>query len=251
MLPGRRLAIPGAKREPPSMPRRLDSVNTGGYVEAIEVDESELEAVLGMLGITDARKAEAARNRVYRALEDLATAHSHTAKAKPIREDLRDLEKLHGATNPEVITAPLQHAIEAIESIRSDNPVVYKRLKSLFSNRQLHESLSAMQDAEEAIFAIGRNFSEAASKLTDEIRSEDGRGRPRDDAAFKFARSLHRIWRDFTGRSTSRQNTPDGERNPFGDFVEAAGKLIERDFYGQHVARQAHDAHRKQPDGEN
>ena len=78
MLPGFRLAVPGARRELPPMPRRLDSVNQGGYVEAIEVVESELEAVVGMLGITDARESEAARKRIYHALEHFQTARAHT-----------------------------------------------------------------------------------------------------------------------------------------------------------------------------
>ncbi len=233
------------------MPRPLDSVNQGGYVEAIEVVESELEAVVGMLGITDAQQSEAAREQIIVVLEDLKTARVHTAKAKPIRDDLRDLEELGDATNPELITAPLQHAIEAIESIRSDNPALYQRLKWLFPNRQLHDSLSTIQDAEEAIFAIGRNFGEALPKLMDEVRSEDGRGRPRDDAAFKFALSLYRIWRRFTGRPTSRQNAFGRKRDPFGDFVDAAGKLIGPDFKGHYIARQVHEALRESPSGEN
>ena len=232
------------------MPRRLDSVNLGGYVEAIDVVDSELEAVVDRLGVNDAQESEAAREQIIVALEDLKTARVHTAKAKPIRDDLRDLKKLRDATNPELTTAPLQRAIEAIESIRSDNPALYQRLKWLFPNRQLHNSLSAIQDSEEAIFAIGRSFSEALPKLMDEIRSEDGRGHPRKTAAFKFALSLHHIWRDFTGRPTSRQNAFGRERDPFGDFVEAAGKLIEPDFNGHDIARQVHDALRQPPSGE-
>jgi hypothetical protein len=85
--------------------------------------------------------------------EDLKTARSRTVKAKPIRDDLRELEELRDVMAPELINAPIQRAIEAIESIRSDNSALYGRLKLLFSNRQLRDSLSAIQDAEEAIFA--------------------------------------------------------------------------------------------------
>ena len=60
------------------MPRRLDSVNQGGFVEAIDVDESELEAVVGMLGFSDAQKSETARDQIYRALEFFQTARSHS-----------------------------------------------------------------------------------------------------------------------------------------------------------------------------
>jgi hypothetical protein len=56
------------------MPRRLESVNQCGYVEAIDVVESQLEAVVDMLGITDARESEIARKRIWLALEDLKTA---------------------------------------------------------------------------------------------------------------------------------------------------------------------------------
>ncbi len=87
------------------MPRRLDSVNQGGYVEATDVVESELEAVVGKLGITEARESEAARDRIHLALEDLKTGRSQTVKAKTIREDLRDLEELTEVTNPELMTA--------------------------------------------------------------------------------------------------------------------------------------------------
>ncbi len=66
------------------MPRRLDSVNQGGFVEAIDVVESELKAVVGMLGITDARQSEIARDRIYAALEDLKTARSRTVKARRV-----------------------------------------------------------------------------------------------------------------------------------------------------------------------
>ena len=51
------------------MPRRLDSVNQGGYVEAIDIVERDLEAVVAMLDIADARKLEAARVQIVGALD--------------------------------------------------------------------------------------------------------------------------------------------------------------------------------------
>ncbi len=248
MLPGFRWTVPGALREPSSMPRRLDSVNQGGFVEAIDVDESELEAVIGMLGITDARQSEIARDRIYAALEDLKTARSRTVKAKTIREDLRDLEELAEVTNSERMTAPLRRAIDVLESLGANNPVLHRRLKWLIPGRQLRDRITSLQETEEAIFAIGREINTRISVLADEIGSEDGRGRPADTAALKFASSLYDIWCEFTEGHTSRQNAPDRQKDPFGDFVDAAGKLIDPDFKGHHIARQIHEARR--PSGE-
>ena len=89
------------------------------------------------------------------------------------------------------------------------------------------------------------------SELADEFASEDGRRRPADYVALKFASSLYRIWVEFTGRPRSRQNALDRQKDPFGDFVESAGKLIEPDFKGHHVARQIHEASRQPPSGDN
>ena len=87
------------------MPRRLDSVNQGGhYVEAIDVVESDLDAVVAMLGITDAQRSQAARDQIYTQLEDLQTARSRTAKTGTIREDLHALQQLEKATDSEWMT---------------------------------------------------------------------------------------------------------------------------------------------------
>ena len=224
------------------MPRRLDSVNQGGYVEAIDVVDSELEFVVDMLDITDARQSEIARDRIYAALEDLKTARSRTAKAKTIREDLRDLVELAEVTNSERMTAPLRRTTDVLESLEANNPVLHRRLKWLFPGRQLRDRITSLQEAEEATFAIGREINTRISVLADEIGSEDGRGRPADTAALKFASSLYDIWCEFTEGHTSRQNAPDRQKDPFGDFVEAAGKLIDPDFKGHHLARQIHEA---------
>ena len=250
MLPGFRWTVPGALREPSSMPRRLDSVNQGGYVEAIDVVDSELESVVDMLDITDARQSEIARDRIYAALEDLKTARSRTVKARTIREDLRDLEELAEVTDSERMTAPLRRATDVLESLEANNAVFHRRLKSLIPGRQFRDRITSLQEAEEAIFAIGREINTKISVLADEVRSEDGRGRPTDTAALKFASSLYDIWCEFTEGHTSRQNTPGREKDPFGDFVEAAGKLIDPDFKGHHLARQIHEARRQPPSGE-
>ena len=164
------------------MPRRLNSVNQGGhYVEAIDVVESELEAVVSMLGITDAQESETARRQIYALLEDLKTAQSRTAMAKTIREELRDLGKLTKATDPERMTERLRLALDALEKLRESNPVLRQRLKWVTPQHRLHDQISALKDAEDAIFAIGRQLSDGISQLKDEIGSEDGRGRPSDE----------------------------------------------------------------------
>jgi hypothetical protein len=232
------------------MPRRLDSVNQGGYVEPIEVDGSELEAVVGMLGITEARESEAARKRIYLALEDLKTARSRTVKARPTPEDRRDLKELAELTNPDTMTAPLQRAADALESLRTDNPVLHRRLKWLFPRQQLRDRITSLQEVEEAAFAIGRELEIKISALADEIRSEKGSGRPPDLAAFAFGHRLYDIWVEYTEGRTSRQNAADRPKDPFGDFVEAAGRLIDPDFKGHYLARRVHEARHRPPSGE-
>lgn len=231
------------------MPRRLDSVNQDGYVEAIDVVESELQTVVAMLGITDARKLKAARVQIVGALEDLKTARARTAKAKPIREDLQHIEHLAKVTDPEWITEHLRLALDALERLRETNPVLHQRLKWLMPRRRLRDLTTSLQEAEESIYVIGQEISTKISALKDGISSEDGRGRPVDHAALAFASSLYEIWVEFTGRGTSRQNTPERKKDPFGDFVDAAGKLIEPDFKGHYLARQIHEAHRRPPSG--
>lgn len=231
------------------MPRRLDSVNQGGFVEAIDVAESELKKVVAMLGITNAQKSEAARDQIYARLEDLKTARARTAKAKPIREDLQDLERLAKVTDPEWITERLRGALDALEPLREANPVLHQRLEGLPPRKQLHDRITALREAEEKIFVIGREISTKISTLKDEFDSEDGRGRSPDHAALKFASGLYKIWVEFTERGTSRQNALGREKDPFGDFVDAAGKLIYPGFIGHHVAREIHDASRPLPSG--
>ena len=233
------------------MPRRLSSVNEGGhYVEVIDVVESEFEAVVSMLEITDAQESETARRQIYASLEDLKTDRARIAKAKPIREDLQDLEQLAKATDPEWVTERLHLALDAIESLQKSNPVLHRRLKWATPQHRLRDQMTALREADEAIVPICREISDRISALKDEIDSEDGRGRRPDEAALKFASGLYVIWVEFTGRPTSRQNAPVRQKDPFGDFVDAAGKLIEPDFKGHYIARQVHEAHRQPTSGE-
>ena len=77
------------------MPKHLDSVDPGGYVEPIDVAESDLQAVVDGLGLTDTREAKEARNQIYTALEDLDTAAVRTVKAKTV-DDEREWEREAG-----------------------------------------------------------------------------------------------------------------------------------------------------------
>ncbi len=66
------------------MPRHFDSVDPGGYVEPIDVAESDLQVVVDRLGLTDGRQAKEARNQIYAALEDLKTNAVRTVRAKTV-----------------------------------------------------------------------------------------------------------------------------------------------------------------------
>jgi hypothetical protein len=230
------------------MPRRLNSVNQGGhYVEAIDVVESELEAVVSMLGITDAQEPETARRQIHARLEDLKTDRARTVMVKTVPEDLQDLEQLAKATDPGWVTERLHFALE---SLQKSNPVLHRRLKWAAPQHRLRDQMTALRDADEAIIPICREISDRISALKDEICSEDGRGRRADEGARAFASRLYVIWVEFTARGTSRQNALYRKKDPFGDFVDAAGKLIEPGFKGRHLARKIHEAHRQQPSGE-
>lgn len=232
------------------MSRLLDSVNQCGYVEEIDVDESEFETVVAMLGLTDAEKLEAARHRIHGRLEDLKTARSRTVKAGTISEDVRDLEQLAKFTNPAWVSERLNGALDAFESFKAGNLVLHRRLESLFGGRKLHDLFTAFQQAEEVISFTGQEIGSAISMLKGQFDWEDGRGRPSDHAARRFASSLYQIWVEFTAGRTSRQNAFGREKDPFGDFVDAAGKLIEPDFKGHYHARQIHEASRQSPNGD-
>ena len=226
------------------MKRRLDSVIRSGYVEAIDIVESDLEAVVKMLEITDAPQSQMARDRIYSRLEDFQTARARTATADTIREDIRTLERLAEALDPERLAERVRPALDSLDTLRETNPVLHRRLEWTAPRNRLHDRFVSLQDAEETIYAVGREICERISTVKEEFTTEDGRGRPADLSGRKFASSLYDIWVEFTDRGTSRQNAPDRQKDPFGDFVEAAGKLIDPDFKGHHLAREIHEARR-------
>ena len=90
-----------------SMPKHLDSVDPGGYVEPIDVAESDLQAAVDMLGLTDAQKDKPAPTQIYTALEDLEADTVRTVRAKTVDDDLRDLDELAKVASPETMTAPI------------------------------------------------------------------------------------------------------------------------------------------------
>ncbi len=232
------------------MPRRLDSVNQGGYVEEIRVDEGQLDRVVAMLGLTDPQRTEAARYRIFGRLEDLKTARSRTAKVKPIRTDTRDLNDLRKAMDLKQIKDNPCRAQDALESLRTSNPVLHRRLQSELRRHGFHVRLMAVEHGADPIEPIANEIILSIESLKEQIREEDGRGASTDYPSRAFASALFSIWTEFTGRGTSRQNAFDRERDPFGDFVDAAGKLIEPDFNGHHVARQIHEASRDEVEAE-
>ena len=226
------------------MTRPIQTVNQGGFVEAIDIVEGELDEVVRMLEIDDAETSAMARHRIVSALEDLKTDRVRTVIPKTIREDRRDLRKLAKVGDPETTSKPLRHLLEAIESLEASNPALLARIAEQLRPQHLRSWKRALQDAEERAFAVGREISASVEDLSAEIDAEDGRGRPTDLAARRFASRLYSIWREFSVRPTSRQNAPERPKDLFGDFVQAAGRLVEPDFKGRHVAREIHEASR-------
>ena len=220
------------------------------YVEPISVSESELERVTGLLGLKDVEQRDRARSRIYSALEDLQTARVHDVRPKPSRDDLRDLADLASIFDMTSFSASLQRGIETLETLRTKNPVLYQRLSRLFRRPSLYDQLHDLERIEEAAFAISRTIHDNVDQLSREIEVEDRRGRPADFAARHFAEQMRRVWVEFTGRGTSRQGAYGREKEPFGDFVDAAGKLIDSDFKGHYLAREVHDASRDSASGE-
>ena len=227
------------------MPRRLDFVFLGGYVEPIDVDEDKLNDVVAMLGITDLERAAAARDRICsrRGPQDGAVA---TERAHPIRSDLQDLKKLEEVVNSKQLEENRRRALDALESLRSTNPVLLQRLQWALRPRRIHDLVSAIERGAEPIEGLAHEVSAAIAALKGELGAEDGRGAPSDVPARRFASSLFRIWTEFTGRGTSRHNAQGRERYPFGDFVDAAGKLIDPNFNGHYAARWVHETSREE-----
>lgn len=225
------------------MPRPLKSVTQCGYVDAIHVDDSQLDAVVNLLQIGDDRRLEV-RDFIYRRLEDFKTARSRTFRAKGVSEDLQDLEILAAFMEPERMAEQLHPALDALESLRTTNLVLYERLQRVFRPHRIENRIASVERGELSAEELGQEFSTKIALLTQAIESEDGRGRPMDRAALRLASSLYRLWKEVTGRGTAKHKATGREKYPFGEFVEAAGRLIEPDFNGQHAASEIHDANR-------
>lgn len=232
------------------MPRSLGSVNKGGYAAPLHVADQALDALLSMMNITDTHQAQAARDRIVLALENFKTARINTAPVKTIREDSRDLRNLEKATSPDVVTALVRQAIDRLELLRTDNPVLHQRLKRLLREPSLLDRIRSLAEAEETIYGITREINTALSTLAVEIKAEDGRGRPSDPADCALASALYTIWTAFTDRGTAQQNASDRPKRPFGDFVDVAGRLVDPGFNGHHVAREIHKNHRQARSGD-
>ena len=224
------------------MPRALDSINKGGFVEEVSIDEREFKVVLGLLEIESTERSEHAAAQLRMALEDFQTARNRTVRAKSIRDDLRDLKALTRAVDPDDKKTPIGRALEALASIAAENPVLHRRLKWKLGSQQLREWAHGLQTLGEPDVTTNATILPKLRALAAEIQEEDGRGRPTDDPARAFASRLSVIWHEYTGRGTSRQNRPTQEKDPFGDFVDAAGKLIDPTFKGHHQARAVHEA---------
>jgi hypothetical protein len=228
------------------MQRALPSVHRDGYVVPIEVDEEALKPVVAMLGIEDEARKAVARDQIYHLLEDLQTAHARTAYAGTTRDDKRALDRLLKFADPERMTAGLRASLDVLEPLRTSNPVLHRRIQQRLFAFRIEKAIRDLHEAESTIFGIGRELSAAIAAVRVAIKSEDGRGRPQKSPDLSFAGRLHGVWVEFTGRGTSRQSAFGREKDPFGDFVHAAGRLIDPEFDGHYVARQAHDA-RKPP----
>ncbi|GEM_PF-6175928 len=226
------------------MPRRIDSVVLPGYIEPVDIDEHALDTVVAMLEVADDERAAQARASISRSLKDLATRQAHTVRAERVKQDRADLNELATVTNAQRLSEQVGLAVDQLESLRERNPVLFARLEGVFGGAELHEWLEKLASADHFLAGFGQTIERGVSALVDEFESENRRGRPPKHPERAFASSLHRIWAEFTGRGTSRQNAFDRERDPFGDFVDAAGKLIDPEFKGHDHARQIHEAAR-------
>lgn len=223
------------------MPRRKDSVVLPGYVRSINIDDESLDAVVAMLEIEGEKSIVQARARIMQCLENLATRQVRTVRPATLGQDRADLRRLATLTNPTHLSERVGLAHDELESLRGRNSVLFERIESVLGGAVLHDWLDQLAQADHFLAGFGQEIERTVSVLLDEFESEDGRGRPPKRAERAFASSLYEIWREFTERGTSRQNAFDREKDPFGDFVDAAGKLIDPEFSGHDHARQIHE----------
>jgi hypothetical protein len=226
------------------MATRIDSVVQAGYAEPVIIDEGALSAVVSMLEISNVERGGQARDRIFQCVEDLATRRAHTVRAERTARDRADLKELATVTESRQLSERVGLALDQLESLREDNPVLFRRLEGVVGGAALHEWLKQLAAADHFLAGFGQEIERAASSLRDEFQSENRRGQPPKHRERAFASSLYRIWIEFTDRGTSRQNAYGRVKDPFGDFVDAAGKLIDSDFNGHDHARQIHEAAR-------
>jgi hypothetical protein len=210
------------------MPRALASLNQGGYVEPIDVTTADLDQLVALLRLTDPSEHGRVREQIYLRLEDFKTARARTAKAKPISDDLRDLETVATAMDPMRAIDQPDLALDALESLRSTNFVLYRRrLQWQLRPRRIHDLIRAPSSQSPSRSRASRGTVLAAiAALRAEIRAEDdGRGAPADcSRAFDSPSASSRSGLRVHGRGTSRQNALGRGRDPFGEFVDAGGQ---------------------------
>jgi hypothetical protein len=221
------------------MPRKLESLDVGGYDQDIKVDDSDLDKVVALLELTDDEQIAAARERILEALVDLESVRARTFNAKRVREDRKDLRKLAKAADSERLAALTGRMIDTLESLRTENPVLYRRLNLCLPEKPLQKWIKRLGEAQDTILGIGQEIQIAAAALSKEFDAEKNPGQRFDRAGRAFAQDLLFIWQEFSGKGTSRQ--PARGSDPFGDFVRAAGKLVDPDFNGRRFAREAHE----------
>ena len=221
------------------MPRKLDSVNVAVYDQVVEVTEDEWTAVLEPLKLKDPDRVETARKQILGVLVDFANARTSTIKAKPVREDRRDLRRLTKATASLAQTTSASDVIDLLETLRTENPVLHRRLNLLLPHKPLLAWSELLEQAENTIVAIGRQLAAAGEQLSVEFDAEKGPGQRPDRAGRAFADDMLFIWQEFTDFGSSPQPSRGGA--PFQKFVAAAGKLVDPDFNGSQFAREAHE----------
>ncbi len=227
------------------MPRRIDSDVQAGYVEPIEYEDEALGAVVGMLELTDEQQTEKARNLIIGRLEDLISRRSRTAQPESIRKDRADLNALAKLADSQRLSEGVSSVRDRLDELREKNPVLFRRLEETLGNGVLETRAAELERVDHFLAGFGQEIEGAVVRLLDEFSLEDGRGRPPEHADRAFASSLYQIWVAYTSRGTSRQNTPERARDPFGDFVDAAGKLVDPEFEGHYHARKVHEAARE------
>lgn len=226
------------------MTTRIDSVVQARYAESIRIDEEALGKVVCMLDLEDDERAIRAGAEIRRSLKDLATRRAQTVRAESKNKDRADLATLAASADSSHLTERVGYALDQLESLRVGNPVLATRLDKVLRDGRVHEWIEKLEGVDHLLAAFAQDIERGVTVLVDEIESENRRGRRVERAERAFAASLYKIWVEFTDRGTSRQNAYGRQRHPFGDFVDAAGKLLDPDFNGHDHARQVHEAAR-------